>query len=99
MKNQNGYTLVELLIVLVIVFIVCGYGLIGAGVMGNAWFTEKGVLKKIQANHPKITKLIDTERNMFRYSVITVEENDQRKQYDLDSNVLFNYKILNHGSK
>lgn len=101
-RNSKGFTLIELMIVLAIICILVvgfGLGLIGGVAMGNGWFFENDVLRKIQLNHPQASKIIDTERNIWRYSVITVEESGQKKQYGLDSNVLFNYKILDYGDK
>jgi len=95
--NNKGFTLIELLIVVAMLCIVIGgigLGVIGGIIMGNAWYFEADVLRKIQIDHPQATKIIDTQRNIWKYSVIKVEENGQRREYCLDSNVLFNYTIL-----
>jgi len=96
LKNNKGFTLIELIIVVVIMFIVVGFfgiGVIGTGIMGNQWYTEAGTLRKIQLEHPAVTEILDTQRNVWSYSVITVKENGINKKYYLDSNILFNYKI------
>ena len=84
MKALRGFTLFELLIVLLVVaFLVTGvcYLLIGgAVVMGNQWFIKDDVLKKIQLDHPNTTRVVDAERNVFKYSVITVEQGGGRTQ-------------------
>lgn len=94
LKNNKGFTLVELLIVIFIIgtVFVCA-GVIGTAIMGNQWYTETGVLRKIQLEHPAATEIIDTQRNVWRYSVITVREDAVNKKYYLDTNILFNYKV------
>ncbi len=94
MLNDRGFTLVELVTVIILVFFVV-FGVIGAFLMGNQWFTEEGILRKIRLNHPDISRAIevlDSERNFFAPSVITVEENGgQRKKFCFDSNIFFSY--------
>ena len=90
--------MIELLIVVFIVaflaIVVCYLGIGGAVVMGNQWFTEDGVLKKIQLNHSNAVRIVDAERNVFQHTVITVEQKDgKRVRYCLDSDILFNYTI------
>jgi prepilin-type N-terminal cleavage/methylation domain-containing protein len=95
--NNKGFTLIELLIVIAILCIVIGgigLGVIGGIIMGNEWYSEEGVLRKIQLDHPQVAKIIDSQRNTWGYSIVKVEENGQRKEYCLDSNILFNYKVL-----
>ncbi len=90
--------MIELLIVVFIVaflaIVVCYLGIGGAVVMGNQWFTEDGVLKKIQLNHSNAVRIVDAERNVFKRSVITVDYGDgKRGTHCLDYDILFNYSI------
>lgn len=98
MRASKGFTLIELLIaIFAIVFVgigICGLGVGGAVFMGNQWFTEEGVFKKIQLNHSNAVRIVDSERNVFQRTVITVEQKDgKRVRYCLDSDILFNYTI------
>ncbi|HBI25424.1 MAG: hypothetical protein UT41_C0001G0464 [Candidatus Wolfebacteria bacterium GW2011_GWC2_39_22] len=89
LRNCKGYTLIELIIVIVIALIV----VVNVVVIptNNAWWTSDGVLKELRVDHPTITEVIKTKRNLFSYSEITVHEGGQVITYFLDSNVLFNY--------
>jgi competence protein ComGC len=89
--NNKGFTIAE--VIVVITFIFCIIFVIGFISKGNYWFSEDGVLKKIKLNHPKATKVIDTEREAWNYSIITVIEDGVRKKYYLDTDILWNYKI------
>ncbi|MDP2655812.1 MAG: type II secretion system protein [bacterium] len=96
MKKNRGFTLIELLIVVATVFmivVVFGAGIVGTLCMGNQWFTEDGVLRKIQVNHPSASQVVDVSRKVFRHSVITVNEAGQKKQYCLDSDIMFDYEV------
>ena len=89
--NNKGFTFYELLHYLGYLFL--AIIIIGGIPMGNQWYSETSVLRKIQINHPKVARIVDTHRNIFRRSVFTVEENGQRKKYYLDSSILLNYEI------
>lgn len=98
METSKGFTLIELVVVVFVVaflaIVVCYIGIGGAVVMGNQWFTEDGVLKKIQLDHPEAVRIVDAERDVFQKSIIVVEQKDGgRGRYCLDSNILFNYTI------
>lgn len=90
-NNKSGYTLVEVLVVIVVIFVILGIGFVKAICQGNFWFTEEGALRELRADHPKVTEIMKIERNIFSYSVITVREDGEARNYDLDSNALFNY--------
>ena len=95
MRKQNaGYTLVELIIVIAFIATAVatsvGFGLIGSG---NYWYTEGGVLKELQIDHPNVTEIVKTERNVFADSVIMVKEDGVLHNYCLNSNALFNYTL------
>ncbi len=92
LKSTKGFTLVELLSIIMIVAVWAG--VIGIGVMGNQWYEEAGVLRKIKLEHPAATEIVDTQRNIFRYSIITVREDMANKKYYLDTNILFDYRII-----
>lgn len=92
--GNRGFTLIELLIVIAIVCNVAIFVLLEITIiMGNQWYTEAGALKQIQVEHPTATEIIDTQRNLWKYSVITVKEKGVSKTYYLDSNIFFNYEI------
>ena len=96
MSGRKGVSLIELLILVVMLFIfvgVLGFGFIGGICMGNEWYSESDVLRELKADHPKVERIVHTERNIWSYSVITVEEGGQRKTYLLDSNIFQNYRF------
>lgn len=83
-----------MIIVLAIVAIICvmvtALGLI---VCGNQWYTEEGVLRKIRMMEPN-TDTLTSERRVFAYSRITTrDKSGVIRDYELDSNVLFNYRL------
>lgn len=95
LKRNDGVTLVELLIVIAIVAIlmVC---VIEIGVImgpGNFWYSNDSVLRELRANHPKVTEVLKTKRNVFAKSVITVKEDGIDHDYCLDTNILWNYEF------
>ncbi len=99
MKRQSnkGFTIMELFIVVVIIIVVVG-GVIGGGVgaiaMGNEWYMEDGVLRQLKFEHPSVVS-IRTERHIFSYSVVYARNTDgSTTRYELDSDVLFNYRFL-----
>lgn len=63
------------------------------GCSRNFYFTEETVLRKLQALHPNITKIIEVDRQIWRRSAITVEEAGSPKKYFLDSNVFLEYEF------
>jgi len=95
-RKSKGFTLIELLLAIaVIVIIVIGVWVVGISgiIMGNFWFTEAGVLKKIQLQHSDVTRIVDVERSVWSYSAITVQDGEERKILYLDSDILFNYDV------
>ncbi|MFW9880764.1 MAG: type II secretion system protein [Candidatus Thorarchaeota archaeon] len=92
--NKKGYTLVEILIVIACIAIVA---LVNIGVIalacGNYWYTEEGVERQLKIDHPNITRVLRTQRNVFSFSVITVEEDGRRVEYCLDTGIFFNYEF------
>ena len=97
-KGQEGFTLVELMIVVVIIgIVVVGIGIIGTGVMGNYWFTENGVVEQLQEENPEVgvTTMYNsgTNRNVWRSSVIVVNTSEGRMTCKLDTDVFFDYSF------
>jgi len=61
---------------------------------GNMWFTDSGVLRELQIDHPEIQNLRKTERHPWDYSKIRVMNDDGTEScYYLDTNILFNYEF------
>lgn len=96
MANKRGFTLIELIIVIAVIVIIIGwFGAGGIILKGNYWFTEESVLKELRIDYPNVSSILKTERNVYSYSKILVENKDgSRAIFLLDSNVLFNYKFF-----
>ena len=94
LKRNEGFTLIELLIVIVIVGVLVVW-MLGAKVIcqGNFWYSDDGVLRELKADHPKVTELLKTKRNVFAKSIITVKEGGVNHDYCLDTDVLWNYEF------
>lgn len=96
LRNQKGFTLIEIMIVFAICFIIGVVfiaGIYRTLLKGNFWYTDEGVLKALQFERPNVTKILKTERNAWDYSRIIVQEEDFQKIYYLDTNILFNYEF------
>lgn len=94
-KRQEGFTIIEVFIVIAIIGIIIFWGFIGCTIVkGNFWLTEDGVLKDLQINYPEVSEILRVNRNIFSYSEIYVENEDgSRGTYELDTCVLFNYEF------
>lgn len=92
-KSRKGFTLVELVIVIVFIMMLLVIPAIFGVICGNYWYTEAGVLHDLQVDHPEITSVVKTERHVFSDSVITVETAKGRQVYYLDTNVMTNHKF------
>lgn len=95
LKNQKGFTVVELMVVVTFFAIVVGW-LGGACLIakGNYWFTEDGIARELRVYYPSVNKILTTHRNVYEFSEVFVENNDgSRSRFLLDTNVLFNYTL------
>lgn len=94
-NDERGFTLTELLILLALLAITVFWVIaLYIGITGNFWFTDEGVLKSIQFDHPEVVKIIKTERNVTSYSKIYVENEDgSRSVYSLDSCATYDYEL------
>jgi len=94
-KYHRGFTFIELLIVLAIIFLFVGIGwffVLKTICQGNFWFQTGGALRELRVSHPNVEKVLVTQRNVFDQSVFLVENKDgTRKEYCLDTSILFNY--------
>lgn len=89
-NGQLGATLFEFGIVLFLVIAFCIA--VPTCLMGNMWYTDKGVLSDIRAGDPSVISIVKTQRNVWRCSKIYVEKCDRKRVlYELDSNILFSY--------
>lgn len=95
--KKNGFTLVELLVVVIIIAVIIGgigFGVIGVGICGNMYYSKEGVLDAIRVEDPQVEKILSSKRHVFASSEILVEKKDgTRVSYLLDSNLLFNYEL------
>jgi len=96
-NKEKGYTLIELLIVIIFIGFLASI-LIGGITMlrGNCYWSEETALELLKEEHPSVSKILisKSERNIWQYSKIVVLENGKQKTYCLDTNILFDYKIL-----
>lgn len=96
LKKNNGFTLLELLIpLLIMAIIVVGVYvfLLKTVCQGNFWYAESSVLRELRVDHPNVTEVLKTRRNVFSKSVITVREGDENHDYCLDTSILWNYEF------
>jgi hypothetical protein len=93
--------LFELLLVVAIIFSiivvvigVIGFGVIGAGCMGNQWYTEAGVLERLQVDYPDVARILYTERGVWSYSYVAAETKGGRRiAFELDTDILANHSL------
>ena len=101
-RSKSGLTPKERLLLSILIIVIAG-AVIGAIAhmfvysticRGNFWFTEAGVLREIQADHPDVQKIVRVDHNIWSDSRIEVETiAGDRVWYDLDTNVLFDYEL------
>jgi hypothetical protein len=97
-NSQRGYTVLELFIVVFVIGILfVGVVMVGVGICGNQWYTEGGVLRELQIQHPNATKVMASERNVFAGSRVTVEQEGKPVVYCFGSNIMFNYTFEDCG--
>lgn len=94
-KMKKGFTLIELLVIIAILVTLLTIVLLPMTIgMGNMYYVEADVLRKIQVENPVIEKIVDSTRNCVSYSEILVSDKEGNKTtYLLDTNVLFSYKL------
>ena len=91
-SKDKGFSTIEFIFCTIVLALFYS-GVVLAVSMGNFYFTERGVLKDIQVDHPEVVKVLKTGRNIIRYSTLTVENKDGSKStYQLDTNIFFNYR-------
>ncbi len=94
MRNlQRGLTLVEAIIMILIIEMLVGWFIVKVLIMGNFWFVEAGVLRKIKLSNLEATSILDSTRNVYEDSVVLVTVNNKKVWYCVDSDILFNYEI------
>ena len=96
MRDNKGYTLVEVMIVVQICAILClVFVPVIAVTMGNFYFTDDSIMKKVQRDYPDALEVYDTNRHVFAYSEAIVlfpkDENgkDVYKVFLVDSCITF----------
>lgn len=93
MRNQKGYTLTELMIVIAIVGVVVGVIVCGFLCPANFWCTNQGVLVALQMQNPYV-KSVGIERHVIAYTIVYVDVGRSKLlRYTLDTNLLFNYRF------
>ncbi len=93
LRANKGFTIIEVLVVMAIIYSIA---MVPVLLMGNFWYTQEGVLKKIKLKYPNsgVVEVVDTQRNILKYSVVTVLQKDGTyKKYTVDSDIFFNYEI------
>jgi flagellar basal body-associated protein FliL len=93
--SSAGMTLIEILIIIFIIVVGVGGGLIiGVGIKGNQYFTQDGVLSAVQIQEPTAVRVVDTSRNVYNFSEVTVKlQSGEKETYLLDSNICFDYHL------
>ncbi|MEK7139097.1 MAG: hypothetical protein AAB817_00160 [Patescibacteria group bacterium] len=101
-RGRGGYTLIELIITVVFLFLVVGVviygGLITGVAMGNFWVGEGSAPKAVQLVDPTATKVLQLERNVWAYSKVTVDTSAGRRTHQLDADVLQNVAVVPDGN-
>lgn len=102
MRNQEiGFTVFKLFIAVSTVFLsyflsLCIYAIF----LGNLYCTQSSVLNTLQIDHPKITRVLKIDRNIFTYTIVYTENTDGYiSKYFLNSSILFNYRFYTDNKK
>lgn len=98
-SQERAFTSMELIVVLIgMATIACTITAVVTLAVGNFWYTEAGVLKKIQHRHPEATEVVESSRYIWGYSIFTVRgEGGIEKTYRLNTNCLWNYELVDGG--
>ena len=88
-NNSSNSNIKEQLIIIVFVWIIVISFCVIFGA-GNFYFTELGVLKKLQHQYPDVV-ITEIERKIFGYSKIVTANSGT---FSLDSSLLFNYRLF-----
>lgn len=93
--RQKGYTLTKLLKIQgIIVIIIVVFFAIDAVLAGNYWYSTDLVEHEMKIEHPEVTSVLKTTRNVRLYSKILVMEGGKRNTYYLDSDIFHNYDFF-----
>ncbi|MBI2483226.1 hypothetical protein HYV74_03565 [Candidatus Uhrbacteria bacterium] len=90
-RSRRGYTLLELLLTIIVLFGGIGGLLVGGVLMGNFWITEDGALACAKFANPSVVRVAKLERGIWGSGTIISEDNGgTRHVFVLDTNVLGN---------
>jgi len=92
--NQKGFTLVEIIIVVVLILFLAVPALIGGVyytvLAGNFWVTPSGALQCAERENPAIVSVDYIDRNVYAPTKVEALDADGTKYvFDLDANILF----------
>jgi len=97
-KKNRGFTIIELIIVVIIlaaflVIGVLGFGVYGGVITGNAWFNDATALTAVKRINPDAVAIVDYDRNIWALSQVTAKDTSGTLTvYDLNTNVAWDAK-------
>lgn len=89
----------KLIDVLEMVFFIIILGISSSALMANLWYTDEGVLKKLQSENSDVEKVLTVSKNTWDYSEIRVLKGEVWTTYYLDTNILRTIKLKRKKTK
>lgn len=99
MKSMRQTRLEHIIVFLVIcaIAVTVAYFVVKTIVTSNAYFTEEGILKKVQIEHPEYVKSVDLYRSFWDKtpSKVYVEDEARRGQwFCFNTNIMANHRFV-----